>query len=199
MVTQLTGFTDAVHDAQQTFRALLDALARPGIPQTTTVSPTVPDGLMSSCAAACLTLLDLETLVWLQPGLSDDIRSWLGFHTGCRFTSNPDAANFALIWDIVNAPDLQDFSWGSAEYPEASTSLLVQLPRLTGGATVQLQGPGILQNIDVNLPVGARFWQQWEAMTHDYPLGLDCWCFAQGQLIGIPRTSKLVINSREVA
>ncbi|MEO0870280.1 MAG: phosphonate C-P lyase system protein PhnH, partial [Cyanobacteria bacterium J06642_11] len=46
-----------VHDAQKTFRALLDALARPGIAQTT-VSLLSPSGLESGCAAACLTLLD---------------------------------------------------------------------------------------------------------------------------------------------
>ncbi|ESA35567.1 phosphonate c-p lyase system protein [Leptolyngbya sp. Heron Island J] len=189
MVTQLTGFTDAVHDAQKTFRALLDALARPGMVKTT-VATTPPTGLEPSCAAACLTLLDLETRVWLQPGFSEAVRSWLVFHTGCRFTDVPRAADFAVIWQLATAPDLAEFSWGTAEYPEASTSLLIQLPELTGGVPVTLQGPGILQNIDVSLPLPTTVWQRWQTMTAEYPLGLDCWYFAQNQLIGLPRTAK---------
>lgn len=189
MVTQLAGFTDTVHDAQQTFRALLDALARPGILQTT-VSLNTPAGLVPSCGAACLTLLDLETLVWLQPGLAEDVRPWLVFHTGCRFTDNPQAADFALIWDINNAPKLDEFSWGNAEYPEASTTLLIQLPTLVEGEPIALQGPGILESIEVKLPLRAAFWQQRETMAEEYPLGLDCWCFTQQHIMGLPRTAK---------
>lgn len=189
MVTQLTGFTDAVHDAQKTFRVLLDALARPGMLQTT-VALVPPTGLEPSCAAACLTLLDLETKVWLQPGLSEEVRSWLVFHTGCRFTDVPHMADFAVIWQLTTAPDLAEFSWGTAEYPEASTSLLIQLPELTGGTVVTLQGPGILQDIDVSLPLPVAVWQRWQMMTEEYPLGLDCWYFAQNQVIGLPRTAK---------
>ena len=198
MTTRLAGFIDIVHDAQNTFRMLLDALARPGIAQAT-VFLTPPTGLESSFAAACLTLLDLETVVWLQPGLSKDVRPWLVFHTGCRFTDQPQVADFALIWDIETAPALADFSWGTVEYPEASASLLIQLPGLAEGETVVLQGPGIVQQIEVSLPLASGFWQQWQAMTTDYPLGIDCWCFAHNQVVGLPRTAKLVSPSKEVS
>ena len=191
MVTQLTGFTNTIHDAQLTFRALLDALTRPGTVQTT-VALAPPTGLEPSCAAACLTLLDLETRVWLQPGFSEAVRSWLVFHTGCRFTDVPHTADFAVIWQLATAPDFAKFSWGTAEYPEASTSLLIQLPELTGGAAVTLQGPGIFHDVSVNLPLPVTVWQQWQTMTEEYPLGLDCWYFAQNQVVGLPRTAKLV-------
>lgn len=190
MLTQLPSFKDPVHHAQQTFRALLDALARPGTPQTA-AHLTAPDGLTSSCAAACLTLLDLEKTIWLQPGLPEAERSWLLFHTGCRFTAHPQAADFALIWHIATAPSLSEFSWGTAEYPEASTSLLIQLPALQGGDPVILYGPGILDTITVTAPLAAEFWQQWQEMTADYPLGVDSWCFAGDQVLGLPRTARL--------
>ncbi|MEM7794207.1 MAG: phosphonate C-P lyase system protein PhnH [Cyanobacteria bacterium P01_C01_bin.118] len=196
MVTYLAGFTDMVHDAQKTFRALLDALARPGIAQTT-VSLLSPSGLEPGCAAACLTLLDLETVVWLQPGFSEDVRSWLLFHTGCRFTDEPKAANFALIWDVATTPELSEFSWGTPEYPEAATSLLIQLPGLTGGEVTTLEGPGILNNIEVALPLDSNFWGQWQAMTAGYPLGLDGWCFSQDQVVGLPRTARTMAASQE--
>ncbi|MBW4486042.1 MAG: phosphonate C-P lyase system protein PhnH [Tildeniella torsiva UHER 1998/13D] len=190
LTTQLPGFKDPVHDAQKTFRALLDALARPGIQQTT-ASLTPPEGLKPSCAAACLTLLDLETTVWLQPSISGSARSWLLFHTGCRFTADSQTADFAVIDQIEIMPRLDEFNWGTAAYPEASTSLLIQLPALEGTGSAVLQGPGILDTIALQTPLRTPFWQQWQAMTENYPLGLDAWCFADRQVLGLPRTAQL--------
>ena len=188
-ITPLPGFHDPVHDAQQTFRALLNALARPGLIHTT-ASLAAPEGLVPSCAAACLTLLDLETCVWLQPGLPEAVRFWLLFHTGCRFTVDPHAADFAVISDLETAPNLNEFCYGTPEYPEASTSLLIQLPTLEGRATITLQGPGILEAIAITPPLTPAFWQQWQAMTQSYPLGLDSWCFAGDRVLGFPRTAQ---------
>ncbi|MBD2231655.1 phosphonate C-P lyase system protein PhnH [Phormidium tenue] len=190
LTTQLPGFKDPVHDAQQTFRALLDALARPGIQQTT-ASLTPPEGLNPGCAAACLTLLDLETTVWLQPDIAESARSWLVFHTGCRFTAQPQTADFAVINNVETMPNLEDFNWGTAAYPEASTSLLIQLPALEGTGSATLQGPGILESITLQTPLSTDFWQQWQAMTAHYPLGLDVWCFADRQVLGLPRTTRI--------
>ncbi|MEO0532386.1 MAG: phosphonate C-P lyase system protein PhnH [Cyanobacteria bacterium P01_A01_bin.123] len=197
MITQLPGFKDPVHDAQQTFRALLDALARPGISQAT-ASLTPPQGLIPGCAAACLTLLDLETAVWLQPGLSEAVHSWLLFHTGCRLTTDPQTADFALIWDIATAPSLDQFHQGTPEYPETSTSLLMQLPALHGGISIALQGPGILNAMRLDLPLTVDFWQQWQEMTVGYPLGIDGWCFAENQVLGLPRTACLSHTAQEI-
>ena len=144
---------------------------------------------MSSCAAAALTLFDLETKVWLQPGFSQAISGWLLFHTGCVLTDSLPTADFAIIWDVGTLPQLSLFNWGSPAYPELSTSLLVQLERWMGGPAVQLQGPGINQQIGVDLPLSLTFWQQWQEMTASYPLGLDCWCFSGQQVIGLPRTA----------
>jgi alpha-D-ribose 1-methylphosphonate 5-triphosphate synthase subunit PhnH len=194
--TQLPGFKDTVHDAQQTFRALLDALARPGILQTT-ASLTPPERLNPSCAAACLTLLDLETTVWLQPGISDSVRSWLLFHTGCRFTAQPQTADFAVINDVETMPRLDEFSWGTAAYPETSTSLLIQMPTLEETGSAVLQGPGILDTVNIQAPLHTDFWRQWQEMTANYPLGLDAWCFSDRQVLGLPRTARIAGRQEE--
>lgn len=189
MLTQLPGFPDPVHDSRKTFRALMDALARPGSQQTVPALD-VPPGLVSGCGAAALTLLDLETTVWLQPGFSREVHHWLLFHTGCQFTDIPQTADFALIWDVATLPMLDSFDWGSPNFPETSTSLLLQFPSLSGGAPVTLRGPGIDGEITVQLPISANFWQQWQAMTMSFPLGIDLWCFDSQWVVGLPRTAR---------
>jgi alpha-D-ribose 1-methylphosphonate 5-triphosphate synthase subunit PhnH len=99
---QLPGFKNPVHDAQTTFRAMLEALANPGSQRQITSLVEAPAGLSLACAAACLTLLDLETQVWLQPTVEEEVKTWLRFHTGCRFTELAQTANFAIIISIPN-------------------------------------------------------------------------------------------------
>jgi alpha-D-ribose 1-methylphosphonate 5-triphosphate synthase subunit PhnH len=195
MITQIPGFADAIHDSQHTFRSLLEALARPGTQQTT--APLVPpEGLCISAAAALLTLLDLETSLWLQPGSPAAIAGWVTFHTGCQITNQCDRADFALIHTPAKIPDLTAFSWGTPEYPEASTSLLIQCPDLTSDVVQWLQGPGIPTAIAATIPLSAQFWQQWQVMTTHFPLGVDAWFFSQQQVIGLSRTTQVQLSSR---
>jgi alpha-D-ribose 1-methylphosphonate 5-triphosphate synthase subunit PhnH len=184
------GFGDRVHDAQQTFRTLLDALAQPGQVRTLTAAITPPQGLTPACAAACLTLLDLETQVWLQPGLHESVTSWLLFHTGCRLTPYPQASNFAVIWDLTRLPDLDAFNWGTAECPETSTTVLIQTEQLSQGIPIVLKGPGILQECAIAPQLPEQFWRQWQRNCQSYPLGIDVFLFAQHRVMGLPRTAK---------
>lgn len=189
MVPSLPGFQDAVHEAQTTFRALLEALAHPGRACPIASPMMSPKELFSTCAAACLTLLDLETQVWLQPGL--EIESWLRFHTGCRVTRDPQQANFAVIWDVTRSPDLQAFNPGTAEYPEASTTLLIQVEHLMDGEAVVLQGPGILGERTIAPQLPKLFWPQWIKNHRAYPLGVDVFLFDPTHVMGLPRTAAI--------
>lgn len=189
VLTQLPGFRDPVHDAQRTFRALLTALSQPGTPHTPAML-TPPPGLTPSCAAAALTLFDLETAVWLQPGLPAAAQNWLLFHTGCRFTDTSATADFAIVAEVATMPTLASFNWGTPEYPEASTTLLLQTA--PGDRPVTLQGPGILNQVEMAVALPTSFWQQWQTMTTHFPLGLDLWCCSPTQVWGLPRTARLV-------
>lgn len=188
IITSLPGFQEAVHDAQITFRALLEALAHPGRPYTIPVTMTPPKGMTPACAAACLTLLDLETQVWLQPGL--EIEPWLRFHTGCSFTAHPQQADFAVIWQVTESLELETFNLGSAEYPESSTTLLLQV-EMANGEPVVLQGPGVLGERMIAPQLPAQFWQQWLMNHRLYPLGVDVFLLGQTDVIGLPRTIKV--------
>ena len=187
VTTVLSGFSDPVHDAQRTFRGLLEALAHPGQPYKLQPALSAPDGLTPVCAAACLSLLDLETTVWLQPSLSHRVQDWLRFHTGCLFTDDPSAADFAVISDAFSQPELAAFNWGSAEAPEQSTTLLIQVEDFTFGSVQQLSGPGILNRVSFAPNLPETFWQQRDHWA--YPRGVDCFLFTQQSAVSLPRTT----------
>ncbi|MEL6471015.1 MAG: phosphonate C-P lyase system protein PhnH [Cyanobacteria bacterium J06623_4] len=185
--TLLPGFTDLTHDSQKAFRALLMALSSPGEIGEIAVDIVQPEGLTASCAVACLTLIDFETTVWLQPAMPSAVKDWLRFHTGCVFTEVPGQADFAIVSEQENFC-LDQFSWGSAEMPSLSATLLIQVESLQGGPAVVLQGPGILSSREISPAVGASFWRQWQENHGAYPRGVDCFLFAGRQVVGLPRS-----------
>jgi alpha-D-ribose 1-methylphosphonate 5-triphosphate synthase subunit PhnH len=189
--TQLPGFKDPVHDAQRTFLALLNANARPGRSYPIQSVTIAPPGLNPACAATCLTLLDLEVQVWLQPSFDPQVKNWLLFHTGCRFTEHPWEADFAVIQDLAVLTELSIFRGGTEEQPETSTTLLVQVESLEGGQKVELRGPGILDKQNIALKLPEHFWQFWKSSHQTYPLGIDIFFLNQNLVMGLPRTVKL--------
>lgn len=193
MMTQIPGFSDSVQEAQTTFRALLNALAHPGESYSIEAAVTPPPGLNSVCAAVCLTLFDVDTLIWLQPELPPEVEVWLRFHTGCRFTSDPAQAHFAVIWQADLLPDLVSFHWGTAEYPESSTTVLIQLGSRSG-QPVTLRGPGILGERTIAPALPARFWTQWQNNAQAYPLGVDVFLCSSAAVVGLPRTACIQSN-----
>lgn len=190
----LPGFSDPIHDAQRTFRALLKAHARPGMLQAITAEISPPEGLNPACAAACLTLWDLDVQVWLQPSFSPQVRAWLSFHTGCRFVAETKEADFAFIADVAEMPKLSDFHWGTAEQPETSTTLLIQIAGWQSGQPVTLTGAGILDRQAIAPQLPRRFWDGWEQNYQAYPFGVDVFCFTQDAVMGLPRTVKAEVR-----
>lgn len=187
---QQSGFIDPVHEAQHTFRALMDALAQPGKPQILKTHLTSWEKLSPACAASCLTLMDLDTRVWLDPTVEDLVKQWLVFHSGCQITVAVEEALFAVITNIEELPPLKQCFWGTAEDPERSATLLVQLPALTGGPIVELQGPGIPEKRAIAPRLPADFWPQWDENYAAYPRGVDVFFYCDRTIMGLPRTTK---------
>ncbi|MGD1698895.1 phosphonate C-P lyase system protein PhnH [Dapis sp. BLCC M229] len=192
MITKLPGLSDIVDDSQTTFRALLNALSYPGKQQQININLTPPSDLNIGCAAACLTMLDLETKVWLSSDFEQDVKAWLLFHTGCSFTDNSQIADFGIIKNINAIPNLLNFDHGTAEEPEKSTTLFVQGLDLESGEKVILTGPGILGETTISISgLPEFFWSEWETNVKNYPLGIDIFLFAKNTVIGLPRTTKI--------
>ncbi len=131
----LPGFADPVGQAQQAFRAVLDAMARPGEVRQVPAPDGLPDGWSPALAALALTLFDQETPVWLDTAASG-AAAYLRFHCGCPMVEEPEKAAFAVITDPETLLPIHAFGIGDPLYPERSATLVLQMEELAGGAAL---------------------------------------------------------------
>lgn len=187
------GFSDPVFQSQAAFRALLAALSEPGLVQQVAPGFAAPEGLEPATAIALLTLADYETPIWVSEALRDGpAGAWLRFHCGAALVEEPANAAFAVIDGAKDAPPLSDFNPGNDQFPDRSTTVLVQCAALGGGEAVTLSGPGIPGSREI-APAGLRagFWNEVAANAELYPLGVDL-ILSQGEaVIGLPRSTQI--------
>jgi alpha-D-ribose 1-methylphosphonate 5-triphosphate synthase subunit PhnH len=193
-LTLAPGFDDPTHDAQRVFRQILDAVSMPGRAVKLNDAFQGLDGLSDivarPLAAALLALADFETPVWLDSSELADLAALIRFHGGAPITQDPAQAAFAVIRHCNRLPALSTFAWGTPEYPDRSTTLLIQVDALSGGAPIILSGPGIPERQQIT-PRGlpAHFWTERAQMQRDFPCGVDCFLFSRESVIGLPRTT----------
>lgn len=187
------GFTDRVLHAQTAFRAVMDAMARPGRAQRIGVDARGPAPLMQASAALALTLCDQDTPVWLDPAMaaSADVAQWIVFHTSAPMTRDPAQAAFALIGNASSLTSFEPFALGSADYPDRSTTLVVQVETLTDGPSFTLRGPGIDGVATLNAPLSQQFVEAVAANHRLFPRGVDCVLVAADAIVALPRTTQL--------
>jgi alpha-D-ribose 1-methylphosphonate 5-triphosphate synthase subunit PhnH len=189
------GFADKVLSAQSTFRSVMDAMARPGSVVRIVAAAGQPAAMMRGTAAIALTLFDHDTPVWLDPAMAatSEVTKWLKFHTGAPVIADSSVCSFALIGDPRALPALDHFAFGSNEYPDRSTTLILQVESLTQGRKFELRGPGIdgmallqatIQPVDLfdRLAINATL----------FPRGVDVVLVADDAVVAIPRTTRLV-------
>lgn len=188
------GFADPVFQSQAAFRALLAALAEPGLPQQLGSGFSAPAGLEPATATALLTLADYETPIWLPPALRDGpAAAWLRFHCGAALVEDPAGAAFAVLDGAAPTPLLSAFNLGEDQFPDRSTTVIVQCTALAGGAEVRLEGPGIPGHRMI-APAGLRagFWTEVAGNAALYPLGVDLILAHGAQALGLPRSTQIV-------
>jgi alpha-D-ribose 1-methylphosphonate 5-triphosphate synthase subunit PhnH len=188
------GFVDKVLSAQSTFRSVMDAMARPGSVQRINAVAGTPAAMMRGTAAIALTLFDHDTPIWLDPGMSrtSDVAKWLKFHTSAPVIADSSICSFALIGDPRNLPALDRFAFGSNEYPDRSTTLILQVDSLTDGPAFELQGPGI----DGTAPLQAiiqpeNLFERLAVNAALFPRGIDVVLVHDDAIVAIPRTTRL--------
>ena len=187
------GFSDPVFQSQAAFRALLAALSEPGTLQQVASEITPPEGLATATATALLTLADYETPVWLPEALRNGpAGAWLRFHCAAALVDSPAEAAFAVIDGTASEPKLSAFNLGTDQFPDRSTTVIVQVTGLEGGPALALAGPGI-PGTRTTAPQGLRsgFTDELRESGALYPLGVDV-LLAHGEgLIGLPRSTQI--------
>ncbi len=184
-------FTDPVHQAQQVFRQILDAMARPGSIRELANLPLAAPGLSPAATAVCLTLADFETPLWLDEKASK-AREYLVFHRNCPITAEPRQATFAVIGNAEKLPGFEAFQNGSDEYPEASATLIIEANQLSNGTGKTLTGPGIKDSTRLEVDgVDDNFWEQVKANHTLFPRGVDLIFTCGEQIAALPRSTQV--------
>jgi alpha-D-ribose 1-methylphosphonate 5-triphosphate synthase subunit PhnH len=187
-----SGYASAVLSAQSAFRQVMDATARPGSIQMIVPIAGAPAALAPAAAAIALALFDHDTPVWLDAPLvaSEAVASWLRFQTGCPIVADPGQSAFALIADAAAAPSFEAFAQGTPDFPDRSTTLILQIAALTGGAELTLSGPGIRGTASLRargLPEDIV--ERQAANRVLFPRGIDLLLVAESQVAALPRTT----------
>ena len=189
------GFADKVLSAQSTFRCVMNAMARPGSVQRIVSAAGTPPAMMRGTAAIALTLFDHDTPVWLDARMqaTADVANWLKFHTSAPVVADSSIASFALVADPENLPALDRFAFGSNEYPDRSTTLVLQVESLTDGPVVELRGPGIDGMAALRASIQPRdLFERLAINATLFPRGIDVVLVHDDSIVAIPRTTRLV-------
>ncbi len=187
------GFPDAVTHAQTVFRAVMDAMAQPGTLGVVEVPVAPPAPLGIAAGALLLTLCDHDTPIWVTPVLAKSaLSSWIGFHTGASLTSTKSDAKFAFVEAGAPVTSLTQLALGTQEYPDRSTTLVVEIASLEGGQPLQLTGPGIRDTATI-APKGLpeTFLRQWADNRALFPRGVDVVLTAGRRFVALPRTTMI--------
>jgi alpha-D-ribose 1-methylphosphonate 5-triphosphate synthase subunit PhnH len=190
------GFGRPVFDAQAVFRAVMDAMARPGMvrPFGERVAPPAP--LSPAAAAVALTLCDSDTPLWLDQPLQAvaAVRSWLAFYCGAPLARTPLEAHFALVASPADMVALDAFAQGTQEYPDRSVTIVLQVTSLSTGRSLRLEGPGI-EKAAMLAPsaLPRHFAEQWRQNNGRFPRGVDLVFAAPEGVACLPRTTRVAL------
>jgi alpha-D-ribose 1-methylphosphonate 5-triphosphate synthase subunit PhnH len=177
--------------SQNAFRALMNAMAQPGTFQKLAPDLHVPSPLQPVSAALLIALSDFETTIWLDQSLADatEVGEFLRFHTGSKLVSNPAEADFGVVAAQHAMPALSAFAQGTLEYPDRSTTVVIQVDTLRTSGW-QLSGPGIR---DINRfaagPLPDDFVAQLNARA--FPCGVDVVFVAGDEIAALPRSTRV--------
>lgn len=178
------GFDAPAVQSAHAFRAVMDAMARPGtIHDINGAQPPAP--LSPAAGCVLLTLCDKDTPVYLAGEVDcDAVRAWLAFHTGAPLVG-PSHCMFAVgTWSAL-AP-LSAYPVGTPQYPDRSATLIVESDAITTtGAT--LRGPGIKSEASLSVP-GVAALQANQAL---FPLGLDFILTGGTRIAALPRSTEV--------
>ncbi|MES2600732.1 MAG: phosphonate C-P lyase system protein PhnH [Pseudomonadota bacterium] len=186
------GFSNPVLSSQSVFRSVMNALARPGSIQTIAPLADAPSRLMPATAAVALALFDHDSPIWIDRHFNADpaVAAWLRFQSDAPVVVDASRASFALIHSGSSLPDFETFALGTPEYPDRSTTLVVQVDTLTEGPELVLRGPGIKDTVSLRAgTLPSDFVVRMQANRALFPRGVDLVLVCGAELTALPRST----------
>lgn len=190
----LPGFDDYSSRSNDVFRACLSALSRPAMPFELPNVLEAPEPLKPQAAAVFITLADFETTFWLDEKLATApaVAHFLRFHSGAKQVDTPADADFAIISTANAMPLLSSFKTGTAEFPDRSTTLIVQIESVEAQGWT-FAGPGIKDTIQFRAaPLPSDFARQLLANRAAFPCGVDLIFTTETHVAALPRSVNLI-------
>jgi alpha-D-ribose 1-methylphosphonate 5-triphosphate synthase subunit PhnH len=181
--------------AAHAFRAVLASFSTPATPVTVMAASDAPAPLLPTAATVLLTLADFQTPIWLSPNLNvDAVRKYLRFHTGAPLTTVAMDAAFAVLTAEETKDGLPIFNLGSHEYPDRSTTLIIQVADFSHGPLVAVSGPGL--ELPPRLTVAGASEILWRSIHNNnslFPIGNDFMFASPTEITALPRSSHIEI------
>ena len=178
------GFAEAPVQAAHAFRAVLEAMARPGTIHR--IGGALPPAPLSVAAGAVLLTLCDDTTPLHLAGAADrpDVRDWIAFHIGAPLAVAEEADFVLGRWEDLHP--VARFRIGRPDYPDRSATLIVETDRLVNHGPA-LTGPGIETAAWLNLPETAAF----RANRALFPLGFDTIFTGGDRIAALPRSTRV--------
>ncbi|MBV7296934.1 phosphonate C-P lyase system protein PhnH [Enterovibrio paralichthyis] len=192
------GFDDPVHDAQQVFRELMDAMSQPG--KRIAVKHASRFGKASYAATqVLLTLADNATPLWLSGYFRDDeaLVENIRFHCAAPVIAEKSEATFALAQG-VELEGVKAFAMGCESYPDKSTTLILEVESLDEGVTFSLTGPGIPTTAQLAVKgLNESLLASLQTERSAFPHGIDILFTSGHEVVALPRSTNLTLKSTE--
>jgi alpha-D-ribose 1-methylphosphonate 5-triphosphate synthase subunit PhnH len=194
MIPAFAGFRNPVFDSQATFRAVMRAMSRPGRIERAASAVDPPPPLCTAAAAACLTLADFETPIWLAGSLrASPVADFLKLHCGAPIVSASNVAAFAVVDLRADALALSDFAQGTPEYPDRGATVILLCDTIGDEDGLSISGPGLRGQCRIGAaPLPADFVGQWRRNRDAFPLGVDLILAAGASLCCLPRSARIL-------
>jgi alpha-D-ribose 1-methylphosphonate 5-triphosphate synthase subunit PhnH len=155
----------------------------------------VPAGLCAATAAIAPLLFDQDTRVWLSASADcKAVRTFLRRHTQSLQVAEPTLADFAIVSRLGERAPLGSFHCGTDDYPNSSTTLIVQVDRIERDGPWTLTGPGLRERQRLGVSgLGEKFLSEWARNAGLHPRGVDVILASGRRCCLLPRTTRIGI------
>lgn len=190
---------DLIHDMQQVYRKVLNAMARPGVIEDISEASQKIDlawGIYKGTLALMYMLLDTEVSYKMISKEEKAITQLVNQLTYAKATTTEDA-DYIFILEDASKDQIEEAlakaKIGSLIDPHISATVLMESPAIANEKKLLLKGPGIEKEHYLEVQIKGD-WVDWrENKNKEYPLGIDMiFVDSKSHIACLPRTTQIL-------